>query len=79
MITDNLLAGYNRIRPTEKIYIQFDNSVYQPAQTIWFKAYLQSSVSTRSLSRHMYINWYDEQGKLISQHTVPVPEVESCR
>jgi hypothetical protein len=72
MISDSLLASYNRIRPNEKIYIQFDNSVYQPAQTIWFKAYLQSTLSTQSLSRHMYINWYDEQGKLIKRHTLPV-------
>lgn len=72
MISDSLLAGYNRIRPNEKIYIQFDNSVYQPAQTIWFKAYLQSSLSSQALSRNMYINWYDEQGKLIKRHTLPV-------
>ncbi|MDE3253162.1 MAG: hypothetical protein KGO92_10180, partial [Bacteroidota bacterium] len=72
MISDSLLAVYNRTRPTEKIYIHFDNSVYQPAQTIWFKAYLQSSLSSQPVSRTMYINWYDEQGKLINRHILPV-------
>jgi hypothetical protein len=36
---DTLLTRLDAEYPQEKLYCQFDKAVYNPGETIWFKAY----------------------------------------
>ena len=56
----------------EKAYVQFDNSRYAVGQTIWYKAYLLSGFEPSLISKNLYIDWYDDQGKLISSSISPI-------
>ncbi len=71
---DSLLSRYFVNRPTEKVYIQFDNNQYQAGQTIWYKAYLMSGFEPSLLSKNFYVDWYDTNGKLISSSVSPIIE-----
>ena len=69
---DTLMARYYEKRPTEKIYIQFDNNRYNPGQTIWYKAYLLNGFEPSNLSKNCYIDWYNDEGKMISSSVSPI-------
>jgi hypothetical protein len=69
---DSALARFNENTPQEKVYLQFDNSKYAPGQTIWYKAYLMSGFQPSTISKNFYIDWYDNDGKLISSQVTPV-------
>ena len=69
---DSALVAYNNRAPQEKVYVQFDNSKYAAGQTIWYKAYLMSGFQPSQLSKNFYIDWYDNEGKLISSTVTPV-------
>ena len=69
---DSALINFNKKAPQEKVYVQFDNSKYTPGQTIWYKAYLMSGSQTSTISKNFYIDWYDNDGKLISSQVTPV-------
>ena len=69
---DSALINFNKKAPQEKVYVQFDNSKYTPGQTIWYKAYLMSGSQPSTISKNFYIDWYDNDGKLISSQVTPV-------
>lgn len=72
LLPDSLLNRYNKTVPQEKIYAHFDNNVYIPGQVVWYKLYLQSTRELTEMSRNVYVDWYDEKGKIITKHTSPV-------
>ncbi len=41
---DSLLNKLNEQFPQEKIYLHFDKTLYNPGETIWFKAYLFTGI-----------------------------------
>lgn len=69
---DSLLTSYYENRPVEKVYIQFDNNQYNPGQIIWYKAYLLNGFAPSDLSKNCYIDWYNEEGKLLSSSVSPI-------
>lgn len=69
---DSLLSVYSEKVPNEKIHIHFDNSRYLPGQTIWYKAYLLSGNTPSDLSKNLYIDWFDENGRLLDRIIAPV-------
>lgn len=69
---DTLLVRYFEKRPAEKIYVQFDNNQYQPGQTIWYKVYLLNGFVPSEISKNCYLDWYNEDGKLISSSVSPI-------
>ncbi|MEO7530236.1 MAG: hypothetical protein ABIS69_02460 [Sediminibacterium sp.] len=69
---ERLLASYNQKVPQEKIHIHFDNSLYTPGQTIWCKAYLLKNNEPSDLSKNLYIDWFDEQGKFVDRLIAPI-------
>lgn len=73
---DSLLAAYNEKLPQEKIHIHFDNTAYLPGQTIWYKAYLQRGNEASDLSKNLYLDWYDETGRILGRNIAPV--IGSC-
>lgn len=69
---DSLLELQRRADPQEKIYVHFDKNLYNPGETIWFKAYLFTGAEPSALSKNFYAELLDEQGQVLSQRTAPV-------
>ncbi|MEO8172792.1 MAG: hypothetical protein ABI581_06900 [Sediminibacterium sp.] len=69
---NNQLDVYDQKVPLEKLHLHFDNSLYTPGQNIWYKAYLIKDVEPSGLSKNLYIDWFDETGKLLSRSIAPV-------
>jgi hypothetical protein len=69
---EEALVKYANNAPQEKVYVQFDNSIYLAGQTIWYKAYIMKGYQPSDLSRNFYVDWYDEFGKVISTSITPI-------
>jgi hypothetical protein len=69
---DSLVALYNARVPQEKLYIQFDNTIYAPGETVWFKAYVMEGFEPSALSKNLYIGWFDGSGKLVERTVAPI-------
>ncbi|MEI8075769.1 MAG: hypothetical protein WCH78_13550 [Bacteroidota bacterium] len=69
---DSTLTNYYQQASFEKAYVHFDNNRYAAGQTIWYKAYLLSGFEPSLISKNFYIDWYDDQGKLISSTISPI-------
>ncbi|GGB02217.1 hypothetical protein [Puia dinghuensis] len=63
--------------PQEKVYLHFDRYAYSPGETIWFKAYLLSGFEPSTLSRNIYVDWYDVTGRLLKHMAAPVLEASA--
>lgn len=74
---DSSVKRYNNRVPVEKLYIHFDNTIYTAGHTIWYKIYLQSTKSVDDISRNVYIDWYDDKGKIVSRNIAPVANAVS--
>src|SRR5207237_6416830 len=75
---DSLLKKLDAEYPQEKLYLQFDRSLYNPGETIWFKAYLFSGIDLSLISKTMYTELLDEQGKLLQRKISPVLEATAA-
>jgi len=69
---DTVLNHWYQARPTEKIYVQFDNNHYAPGQTIWFKAYLLLGLDPSDISKNIYIDFFDGSGRLLEHSARPI-------
>jgi hypothetical protein len=69
---ESLLKEYDAKVPQEKIHIHFDNSLYTPGQTIWYKAYVLKGNEPSDLSKNLYIDWFDEKGKFVDRLIAPI-------
>ncbi len=69
---DTLLARLDAEYPQEKIYCQFDKAVYNPGETIWFKAYLFSGNDLSLISKTLYAEMMDDKGNVLERKTVPL-------
>lgn len=69
---DTLLLNYKKSDAREKIYVHFDKSIYNPGETIWFKAYLSTDVSRSEVSTNFYAELFSDSGKLMDRKTAPV-------
>ncbi len=69
---DSSLINFFQQSSFEKAYVHFDNSRYAAGQTIWYKAYLLSGFEPSLISKNFYIDWYDDQGRLISSSVSPI-------
>src|SRR2546421_202328 len=69
---DSLLNKLDSKYPQEKLYLQFDKSAYNPGETIWFKAYLFVANVPSDISKSLYAELVDEQGKILQRKTAPV-------
>ncbi len=61
----------------EKTYVQTDKPYYYPGEKLWFKAYMnyQTLQSKDSLSKVLYVELINAEGKIEQTHTV---RIESC-
>jgi len=68
------LANYANNFTAERIYLHYDKSTYAPGETIWFKAYLMQTIFPVENSKTVYIDWTDENGKLLLHSVSPIQE-----
>jgi hypothetical protein len=69
---DSLLTVMDGRYPQEKIYLHFDRAMYTPGETIWFKAYLFAGAFPSAISKTVYAELIDDQGKLLDRKSAPV-------
>ena len=69
---DSVLNTLDSRYPQEKLYLHFDKSFYNPGETIWFKAYLFAANLPSQISRTLYAELIDENGKVIERKSAPV-------
>jgi hypothetical protein len=71
---DSALSVYNNRFPQEKIHIHFDKDGYLPGETIWMKAYLMCDGRPSSVSKNLYIDWTDVDGRLLLHSVSQITE-----
>jgi len=69
---DSVLNRLDTEYPQEKLYMQFDRSVYNAGETIWFKAYLFTGINLSLISKTLYAELIDEKGNILQRVTAPV-------
>lgn len=69
---DTVLLKLNREYKQEKLYLHFDRAVYNPGETIWFKAYLFTGNYPSLISKTLYAELLDDKGKVLERKTAPV-------
>jgi hypothetical protein len=60
--------------PQEKVYVHFDKKIYNPGETIWFKAYLFSGADPSLFSKNFYAELADPEGNILQRKIYPVSE-----
>ncbi len=58
--------------PQEKIYVQFDKPAYAPGETIWFKSYITTGADPSQISKTVYIDFINTQGRVLKHCVSPV-------
>ena len=69
---DSVMSVYETRFPKEKIHIHFDRNAYNRDETIWYKVYILTGSELSTLSKNVYMEWYDTTGKLIKQTVAPL-------
>jgi hypothetical protein len=69
---DSILAIIANDYAPEKMFIHFDKSIYNKAETIWFKAYLYDGNFPSTTSKNFYADWYNDAGNLIQHDVFPI-------
>jgi hypothetical protein len=69
---DSLLRVLDSRYPQEKVYLHYDRNFYNPGETIWFKAYLFTANLPSGISKTVYADLIDEDGKVIDRKIAPV-------
>lgn len=70
--TDAAINEYAVNYPDERIYVHFDNSLYMPGDTVWYKIYAMAGFLPTSFSRNVYIDWSDLNGKVLAHQLLPL-------
>src|SRR6185295_8565225 len=71
---DSSLSAYNNKFPQEKLHIHFDKDSYLPGETVWMKAYLMSDARPSAVSKNLYFDWTDADGRLLLHGVSPITE-----
>ena len=69
---DSIVNIYANYFPKEKIHVHFDKTVYNKEETIWYKVYILDGQALTSLSKNVYVEWFDTTGKFIKQTVSPL-------
>jgi len=68
----DILSKLNTEYRQERLYLQFDRPTYTAGETIWFKAYLFAGNFPSIISKTLYTEITDANGKLLQRITSPV-------
>jgi hypothetical protein len=76
---DSMINVYGERYPQEKVHIHFDKPVYNPGETIWFKAYLFSGLLPSGISKNFYTELIDPAtGKVLQRKVTPIFEASTA-
>ncbi|WEK37627.1 MAG: hypothetical protein P0Y53_08940 [Candidatus Pseudobacter hemicellulosilyticus] len=76
---DSMINVYGENFPQEKVHVHFDKAVYNPGETIWFKAYIFSGFLPSGISKNFYVELIDPAtGRIIQRKTLPVFEATTA-
>lgn len=75
---DSMMNIYANSYPQEKIHVHFDKKIYNPGETVWFKAYLFTGADLSPFSRNFYAELSDADGNILQRKTAPVIESTSA-
>ena len=77
-VAQNIEAHWNTVYQssvTEKVYLQLNNVLYTPGETVFFKAFVTESDNKPSaLSDYLYVDLFQGDKKVISQFYDTLPE-----
>src|SRR5258708_39384565 len=71
---DSMMNVYANNFPQEKVHIQFDKKLYNPGETIWFKAYMFTGADPSLFSKNFYAELSDPEGNILQRKVYPVSE-----
>jgi len=71
---DSMMNVYAEGYPQEKVHVHFDKKIYNPGETIWYKAYIFSGADPSLMSRNFYAELSDATGNIIDRKVSPVVE-----
>src|ERR1700755_616014 len=71
---DSMMNEYANNYPQEKIHVQFDKKLYNPGETIWFKAYIFTGADPSLFSKNFYAELSDAEGNIVQRKTYPISE-----
>ncbi len=69
---DSIMDAHANMFPKEKMHIHFDKQLYNQEETIWYKLYLLTDNIPSPLSKNVYVDWYDAEGKMLRQTVAPL-------
>jgi len=69
---NSTLNNYANNFGQERIYLNYDKSTYAPGETIWYKAYMMQAIFPAEGSKTIYVDWTDDNGKLLLHSLSPV-------
>ncbi|MEO6837740.1 MAG: hypothetical protein ABI261_03410, partial [Ginsengibacter sp.] len=69
---DATLAEYSNNYQQERIYLHYDKSTYGQGETVWYKVYLMQAIFPADESKTVYLDWTDDNGKLLLHSLGPV-------
>lgn len=78
-LTEKILANmeaYVNDFPEEKAFLHLDKNIYAAGDNIWFSAYLTAGSPDvpSPLSKVLYVDFLDNEGKLIQQKTIEIKD-----
>ena len=71
---DSMMNIYATNYPQEKVHIHFDKNIYNPGETIWFKAYIFTGPDPSPFSKNFYTELSDADGKILERKVSPIME-----
>ncbi len=71
---DSMMSVYANNYPQEKVYVHFDKNLYNPGETIWFKAYVFSGNLPSPVSKNFYTELSDGNGNILQRKIAPLVE-----
>ncbi len=75
---DSMMNVYANNYPQEKVYVHFDKKIYNPGETLWFKAYVFSGADPSVYSKNFYAELSDADGNILERKTAPLMEATTA-
>lgn len=69
---DSTLAKYADHFTAERIHLHLDRNIYSTDETVYFKAYIFQGHGLSSISKNLYVDFYNSHGELIEQAVAPL-------
>ncbi len=72
MRIDSVLNIYGTNYRPERLYFQLDKPAYMPGDTIWFKGYVMAGITPSNISKNLYVDFSDINGKVLAHLVYPI-------